>query len=134
MGLEVFVVWYRDGKEVAVAFSNVHAAFGAAASAPHEGRFRVAYGSEGEAYVYAAPDAGGMVESIMIEKPCRAPQLWESIVAVMRLGHGLCSWPGDAQAVANAESVAHVPDDAVEGMEPQVVQNGAQLVGLVESS
>src|SRR5437762_14299646 len=99
MSFEVFVMWYRHGEQVTVPFEGVRAAFGPAAAAQQAEGFRVLVGGQEQAYVFATPDAEGQVMSVMVSRPGGPPQFWDSIVTLMRLVHGLCVWPGDAQAV-----------------------------------
>ena len=132
--MELFIVWYDEGNQVPVPYRDVYAAFGSAASTADDHGFRVSYGSAGDAYVHASPDPNGAVDSVMVVRPCGAPQLWDAIVALMRLGHGLCVWPGDAQAVASPGSVAHLPNAVTESAPLRVVRDGAALEHLVHRS
>jgi hypothetical protein len=133
VGLEVFVFWYQDGEQVGMPFDHVLKAFGAAAGPPDAVGFRVSYGAQGEAYVYAKRGGDGLVASVMVEAS-GAAELWDAIVEVVRLGHGLCVWPGDAQAIAAPESLPHLPAEVRDTLEPQVVQDGAALLTLIENS
>ena len=135
MGFEVFVSWYEKGAPAPIQFGAVHGAFGLAAAPPEPKGFHVRYGPADDSYVYATPRADGTLTDIMIERPCGAPALWDAIVAIMRLGNGLCCWPGDKCAVASVSAMDHLPDDAGEGLgEPQLVADGAALAQLVRSS
>jgi hypothetical protein len=134
MGFEVFVGWYENGQPARVHFSAVHAAFGGAAAHPEADGFCVRYGPADESYVYATRGVDGAVDHLMIARPCGADGLWDGIVAVMRLGNGLCYWPPGACAVASLDTVPHVPEDMGKGLGmPQLVRDGAALAGAIES-
>jgi hypothetical protein len=132
VSFEVFVFWYCDGRQVRVPFESVRAAFGEAAGSMEAEGFRIVSGDQEQAFVYAKPDAQGEVESVMVSRPAGPSEFWDRIVALIRLGHGLCV--GDAQAVADPETVHHLPPEVMEDMEPQIVHDGASLMQVIESS
>jgi len=98
MGLDVFVSWFEGGEPAPVSFTDVRAAFGAAAGPMEQTGFRITYEPGVESFVYATPSAEGTLTNLMFDKPPAAEQLWEDVVVLLKLGHGLCFWPGDACA------------------------------------
>jgi hypothetical protein len=53
----------------------------------------------------------------------------------MRLGHGLCVWPGDACAVADDAALAHLPPEVRADLPTlTVVGDGEALMGVVRAS
>ena len=135
MGFEVFVRWFADGNPASVPFADVLAPFGPAVELREEAGFRVRYGPNEDCYVHARQDARGQVARITVERPCAAPELWEGIVKVMRLGHAVCYWPGEACATSHPQVVDHLPRDMAEGLPPTTaVANGLALMRLVKTS
>ncbi len=135
MGFEVFVNWFENGAPAPVPFRAVHATFGSAAGTVEPHGFRVHYGPADESYVYAKADESGMLTGVMVEKPCGDLQLWDGVVALLGLGHGVCYWPGGACAVGNAEAIRHLPSDMASALgEPTVVASGTHLAQAVEEA
>ena len=135
VGFEIFVQWFANGNPASVAFADVLAPFGPAVELQEEAGFRVRYGPNEDCYVYARRDAHGQVARITVKRPCSDPALWDGIVKVMRLGHSVCYWPGEACATSDSQVLDHLPRDMAGGLpRTTVVEDGPALMRLVKAS
>lgn len=135
MSFEIYVNWFERGQPAPIPLDTVRRAFGAAVNAREAAGFSVRYGPADESFIYAKADATGAVASMSIDRPCAAPQLWDSIIGAMKLGYALCYWPGDVCAVAQSGALEHLPSGAVDEFgTPSLVADGASLAKLVAES
>ena len=59
-------------------------------------------------------------------------EVWESVHALVTLGHGVCYWPEGPPVVAATETVPHLPTDMTNSLgEPQVALDGAAISEMV---
>jgi hypothetical protein len=135
VGVEVFVNWFENGAPAPVPLSAVLATFGVAAGAPEEQGFPVSYGPEDDSFVYAKADDKGELTGLMVERPCADVRLWDSILTLLRLGNGVCFWPGGSCAVGRVDTIRHLPSDMAADLgEPAVAATGAELAHAFEES
>jgi hypothetical protein len=132
MGLEIYIHWFKDGAPATVPYESVRRAFGTAVGPIDAFGYRVTYGRSDEAFVFVRGEVA--VSHLLISRPCRDVALWDAIVATLRLGHGLCIWPGTASAVASDLTLAHLPPEFEGQRAPTLVRDGAELARIVGSS
>jgi len=136
MGFEVYVAWSEHGEPCTVAFAQLEALFAGAirsrSTSDHGTAWTLDYeGARCEALVQGH---GSTVSCVSIDRPVAAVELWETLIQAMRLGHGVCFWPGNAYAIATEEDRAHLPLDMLGDGDPAVVTSGLDLRAVVEAS
>ncbi len=133
MGFEVYVTWYDREQPARVPLESVRIALGASAHTEPD-QLRLHVGSAEDVIVFVEASATRAVKSISVDRPPASPMVWDAIVRAMKLGHGLCFWPGETCAVARPEDAGHIPRDIIANLgDPKAIADGGALARLILS-
>jgi hypothetical protein len=85
-------------------------------------------------YVRGYPSREDKLGFLTIDRPCGDMRLWESVLAVLRMGHVVLYFPGGPPLVADEAVGAAMPSDEVELMGlPRCVQSAQEIVSIIQS-
>lgn len=139
MGIEAFVWPYENGEPAAFSFSAVLGAFGdlVASWEPEFGSLHLRFTHPPDTCdVYCGRNSAetGLVESVMISRPTRHPELWKSVLSLMSQSHSFLFFSDDTTPLVwDLQSVRHFPQDLIADLgEPACVKTPDEILALHE--
>ena len=135
MGLEIFVQFFEGGEAARVSAEAIAGAFGSHLER-EGGEWRRLRYRDVCCEIFANEAEGAAIDGFMVSGPVRDQGLWEDLVRVVRLGHGVLYWPSENPTliVADAATAADLPTEMVEGMGGvTVVSGGAGVMKELEA-
>ena len=120
MGFEVFTQCFTHGERDGIAIAEVRRAFGSELEVEDQDWWKVVYDEKNHCSIlvgFLLPDRQ-LVHSLTVDRPCSDRRLWESLLALLRLGHVVLYFPAEKPPllVADASVSQHLPKSMVESM------------------
>jgi hypothetical protein len=138
VSFEVYVQCFQRGQPGGVPRAAVRPLFPVVEAESGPDYWSVRYDDRNSCRVGITPleSDPALVEALCVYRPCGDPRLWESLLAVMRLGPVALYFPGDSPPlVAGEASGEHLPADMVAALgSPRVVRSGQEIVEIIRRS
>jgi len=138
VSFEVFLQCFDHGEPAGVSRAAIRSLFPVVESESEADYWSVRYGPGSWCHIGITPFAenASLVESLYVCRPCADIHLWDSLLAVMRLGSVVLYFPGgDAPLVATATAGDQLPAEMVEVLgRPRVVRTGQEIVEIIKHS
>jgi len=131
MGFELYLQCYLGGQPSGMPKPGVRALFPVVEEESEPNHWRVRYDSTNTCTVGVTPvkNDPSRIESLCIHRPCGDLRLFESVLAILRMGSVVLVFPGDAPPLVASTSVTtDLPKDLVESMGPPKCVHSAQEI------
>jgi hypothetical protein len=136
LSFEVFVQCFERGEPAGVPRAAVRPLFPVVEGESEPDYWAVRYDDLNSRHIGVRPLASeaSLVESLCVHRPCGDARLWDTLLAVLRLGSLVLYYPGNAPPLVASESVwKHLPADMVEAMgPPRTVRSGQEIVEAIQ--
>lgn len=136
MGFDVFLRCLDEDHTLGLPRTEVRALFPVIEEESEPNRWNIRYDSKNfcEIYVRGYPSHEDRLSFLTIDRPCGETRLWESVLAILRMGRVVLYFPGGPPMVADEAVGAALPSDEVESMgPPRCVQSAQEIVGIIQS-
>ena len=112
MGFEVYVQCFGESERTGISRTVVRSLFPIIAEESEPDFWRVHYDDKNACHigVVALPSDKNMLKSLCVERPCADARLWEALIAVLRMGSVVMSWPGSPPVVSDDAVASNLPE------------------------
>jgi len=118
MSFEIYVQAYRNGEQAELPREEVFLLFGDYAVKASPVLWKIYYDSQNscDIYVNLKSSDESQVNSFTVYRPCNDRRLWNSLFAIIGLGHVALYFSGSHVLLRSEASVAHIPTDMVDAL------------------
>jgi hypothetical protein len=130
MGFEVYVQCFGESERTGISRTAVRALFPVVAEESQPDYWRIRYDDKNACHigVIALPSDDKMVKSIVVERPCGNPKLWEALFSVMKMGSVAMFWPGSPPVVCDGSVASNLPNEMTNVLGPAKLVNSADEI------
>ena len=113
MGFEVYVQCFGESEKTGISRTAVRALFPVVAEESQPDYWRIRYDDKNACHigVIAVPSDDKMVKSIVVQRPCGDPKLWDALISVMKMGSVVMFWPGGPPVVTDESVASNLPKE-----------------------
>lgn len=113
MGFEVYVQCFGESERTGLSRTAVRALFPVVAEESQPDYWRIRYDDKNACHigVIAVPSDEKMLKSIVVERPCGEPKLWNALISVLKMGSVVMFWPGGPPIVADGNATSSLPQE-----------------------
>jgi len=137
MSFELYLFCYEKGQPSGIPEPAVRGLFPILEGKSEPNLWHVYYDSENTCEVAITPASGdpARIESLCIHRPCGDIRLFDSLLAILRMGSVILVFPGLESYLAASEAVcADIPKEMLESMgQPRLVHSGQEILEVIRS-
>ena len=137
MSFELFIECFAETRRSGISRDAVRSLFPIDEEESQPDLWRVHYDTENSSLILVTPletDAGKL-QSICVERPCGDIRLWESLLAILRMGSVVIYWPAGPPAIADERLAATLPQDLIDAIgESITVHSAEELLRAVQET
>jgi hypothetical protein len=128
VGFEVYVQCVGETEKTGISRTAVCALFPIVAEESQGDYWRVRYDDKNACHigVIAVPSDEKMLKSIVVERPCGEPKLWDALISVMKMGSVVMFWPGGPPIVCDGAAAPSLPQEMTNVMGAAKPVNSAE--------
>ena len=130
MGFEVFVQCFGESEKTGISRTSVRALFPIVAEESQPDYWRVRYDDKNACHigVISVPSDEKMLKSIVVERPCGEPKLWDALISVLKMGSIVMFWPGGPPVITDGTVASTLPQEMTNVMGPAKPVNSADEI------
>lgn len=137
MGFEVYVQCFGESEKTGISRTAVRALFPIVAEESQPDYWRIRYDDQNACHigVISVPSDEKMVKSIVVERPCGEPKLWDALLSVLKMGSVVMFWPGSPPFVSDGGVASNLPQEMtnVKGV-AKPVHSGEEILRLLRET
>ena len=113
MGFEVYVQCFGESEKTGLPRTAVRALFPIVAEESQPDYWRVRYDDKNACHigVISVPSDEKMLKSIVVERPCGEPKLWDALISVLKMGSVVLFWTGSPPLVSDGGAATNLPQE-----------------------
>lgn len=137
MGFEVYVQCFGESERTGISRNAIRALFPVIAEESQPDYWRIRYDDKNACHigVIAVPSDDKMVKSIVVERPCGDPKLWDALIAVLKMGSVVMFWPGGPPIVTNGNAASNLPQEMTNVMgAARPVSSAEEILHLLQKT
>jgi hypothetical protein len=130
VGFEVYVKCFGESEKTGISRTAVRALFPIVAEESQPDYWRVRYDDKNACHigVISLPSDEKMLKSIVVERPCGEPKLWDALISVMKMGSVVLFWTGSPPLVSDGGAASTLPQEMTNVMGPAKPVNSADEI------
>ena len=130
MGFEVYVQCFGESEKTGISRTAVRALFPIVAEESQPDYWRVRYDDKNACHigVIPVPSDEKMLKSIVVERPCGEPKLWDALISVLKMGSIVMFWPGGPPVITDGTVASTLPQEMTNVMGPAKPVNSADEI------